>query len=292
MLTRHYHSRSNRPGAIGYGWCFAFEAQVIRVSDHRWRVYECGSQNELTDFIRVPERKGIWANQTQPDDILIEGISEIIRPRRSQIFYRKSGYLKSFKTLTGKTVTLLYHLEDQLKEMRVSDGSWIRFQYNPQTQKIEKAFNDKNELIHYHYEKQNLISVQLGSANLWRYSYDDFHNVTEVRKGNRRIASLRYDTANDRVVEYKSEHGCQERYSYKEVQAKGEETFIADIERTCRRKEKSKSRFKFLYLELNKFQRSLAQMTIETEEERTIISFDRQTGHTLSIEKAKNLRRL
>lgn len=292
LLTRHYHSRSNRPGLIGYGWCFAFEAQIIRLSEHRWRLYECGSRSELTDFVPAPGQKGVWMNPNQPDDRFIVGVSEIARPARSQVFYRKSGNLKSFTTESGAIVTLTYGHESQIKGLRVSDGRSFRFFLNPHTQLIERVVSDKGEVISYLFDNQNLIGVKKGQEALWRYTYDEFHNLTEVHQVERKIAALKYDTASDRVIEFQNEHGCRERYSYKEIHAIGEETFIADIERTCRRREKSKTRFQFFYLELNSFRRSLAQMTIETEEEKTIISFDRETGHTLSVEKLKNLRRL
>lgn len=292
LLTRHYHSRSNRPGLVGYGWCFAFEAQIIRLNERQWRVYECGSQSEITDFVPAPDQSGVWFNPSQPDDRLIVGLKEISRPLRSQVFFRKNGNLKSFATASGATVTLVYGSENQIIELRASDGRSIRLQWNPHSQFIERAVTAEGEAVSYLYENQNLIAVKKGSETLWRYAYDDFHNLTEVHQGKRVIAALKYDTANDRVIEYQNENGCRERYSYKEIRGTGEETFIADIERSCRQRENSKTRFKFFYLELNSLQRSLAQMTIETEKEKTIISFDRKTGHTLSVEKLKNLRRL
>ncbi len=290
-LTRRYHSRSNRSGPLGFGWCFAFDVRLIKVNDSLRRIHECGANSEFIDFVPVPAAKGVWQNPADPHDRLFEADGQISRPSRFQTFDAKTGRTISFKLSPTKTAQLFYEA-DQIKELRVSDGFWFRFQYNPQTQMIERVLASNGESVTYIHNSRDLIEVRQGKKTLWRYRYDDFHNLSSIHQGARLVAELKYDALNDRVIGYRPAQGCKDSYSYSESRTKGEEAFIADVERSCGGNMKSKARFKFLYRELGLSRRLLAQMTIETNEEQTIISFDRKTGRALSIEKLKATRRL
>lgn len=291
-VNRTYNSRSDRKGLIGYGWCFDFEIQIELLSEREWAIVECGAPLEKVRFKKAPHSQE-WVSAVDPEDYLIEKDGEVFRPTRAQVFQRSTGRLKQFVNSKGHLTKVSYDSLGRANEILYKSGKKIRFEYKENLNLVSSARDESGKTARYHYQNHDLVRIDDDGKPLWRFTYDEFHNMTRVQKGSKVIALLLYDTTTDRVMTYDAGDGCQERYLYAETRSSSVERFVADIERICSDgKKTAKSRFEFLYVGKGTRERSLAEMTIETREERTRISFDERTGRTLSIQKSKAIRQL
>ena len=287
-IRRHYNSRSARAGLVGYGWCLDIEANLKRISEQRWNLYECGPGAEIKRF--APDRTGEGWIALDGERLKNEN-GDLVRKKSDGIIDRfdaETGRLKTRTHPNGQVARIKYDSLGRPSEI-AARNSRSTLEYDALTSFVARIRTKGQSAIVYRYRGRDLIQVEPAEGGDWRFTYDDLHNLTRVQSGTKILEELLYDRDRDRVIGHRQNPGCGEAYSYSEDGDRLTQRFSAGVEARCPAGT-SKSRFEFQYQITAGDSRSLTRMKIETAAGATEFAFDPVTGRPSLIEKNKGLR--
>jgi YD repeat-containing protein len=283
QVKRYYNSRSDRDGAIGYGWCLSLEKRLRTTASGKLALFECGTSDEII-YKRNPERADQWLAENAASDSLITLPNGTLLRRTArgtvERYGESSGRFIGSTDSSGRALGLSYDREERLQTVTAENGAVLRFSYNG-----KKISNVTGQLsIAYHYKGQDLKSTEINGRSRDQYNYDDLHNLTQIKKNSRNIASVEYDAKEDRIASMTGADGCRETYSYTPSKDPSDFHFTSEARRMCLGVKPVTAKFEFWFAKsLGKDARYLARMRVSSEHGSTEITFHPDLGRPLEM---------
>lgn len=197
-IHRIYSSRSIHRGLFGFGWCSSIEKTISVDAD----IPDLQSCNPITDLAPIEWRKTEDFYEAQYKD-------------RIEIYDRRSGKLQSI--VAGQLKVKLKYDSRGRPTQLCDHAQCFDVHYMPQTDFISKISANGLRPNIYNYQNDDLIFAST-STNQTFYTYDHFHNLTEVKENESRLR-LRYNDADDQITSL--ERGpVRETYEYNTIDQK------------------------------------------------------------------------
>ena len=170
-----------------------------------------------------------------------------------------------------------------MTSLHFSSGGGLQFQMNPKTHFVDEIVSSRGDRIHYQYEDQNLTQVSSNKGFVWKYSYDELHNLTEVytKNPNQRIFNFKiletvaYDTGRDRVLTYQGANHCSDQFIYLPAK-KLESTTI--LQRECPGRSLEILKYHFQFTKNQDGTTSLTALSVKSRSGTTAFRFNQRTG--------------
>lgn len=189
-IKRQYSSRSLYKGWFGFGWCSDLDYKISQVNKNNFSISHCGRP---------------LANAT---------------------------YTLSPQGLVLRLPTLLecyLHYTSTLEPKLLSCGNeQIIITFNSEDQIITQLASSRGHLLTYSYQNLDLIRITALTETLRTYTYNNFHNLTQVR-GERLNEDIQYNDSDDTVARYKDRENCTNQLSYHENSHRA----LVQVQRNC-----------------------------------------------------------
>ncbi|WP_027801161.1 CHAT domain-containing protein [Paraburkholderia dilworthii] len=100
-----------------------------------------------------------------------------------------------------------------IERVESSDGRALVFTFYSDG-KVKKIEGPGGIAVDYRYQDGNLTGVRNAWLNVYRFEYDDLHNLTKAIWPDKTYIELRYDREHDLVAGFRDREGCLEDYLY------------------------------------------------------------------------------
>lgn len=134
-----------------------------------------------------------------------------------------------------------------LSEVLDNSGRRLTFKYNPNN-RISTIKGPSGVSVEYKFENlDNLVWVNNAWGNVYKFSYDDVHNLTKVTWPDKTFIELSYDRKKDLVLSYKDRLNCKETYNYETSKTEPKLHFWSTVEKKCGNEVVNQSKFEFFH---------------------------------------------
>lgn len=265
-IRRTYDSRSIERGLFGFGWCSDIETRLKFTYDGHIKIKECSLAGEIIyvpatadmepSDERIPKRTlsahspaTYFTALNRPGEHIRRLGDTLIRTQvdgTNQVF-NKDGRLLRVKTQDQKIFNFYYDQQGRPLEIRNSPGeNKLLFFYKDGTNFVRTISGTGDQRVDYEYQDDNLIRTVGSQRGLIKYSYDQFHNLTQINYPNNSSELLIYDSQKDWVTEYRGRDGCVETYHYLlHQQTKGMQHSSSVMKRVCGRLQQNLIHYEF-----------------------------------------------
>lgn len=263
-LKRAYNSRSLHDGVFGFGWCADFE-KSLRFEDRRVILSQC-SQDEEIPALKIERVKGRLYYQDMVFDL--------------------SGRLLEYATDRGPRAFLTYDSAGLVRKISLNGKHIFHLKYDGSLRKIREISDSQGLKSDYTYKNQNLVRVKNSWGSVYRMTYDDVHNLTQVRYPDGSRERMDYAKDQDRIISYISRQGCHESYAYAQ-----ERTHLsATLTRRCEKNSPTIVRYEFWNAQDERGQSYLQTVKITEGSLLTEVRYDAVSGEAHAIRRRLPLR--
>lgn len=209
-IKRTYQSRSTHKGLLGTGWCLEVEKK-LRITEKEIVLQDCSNEKD-TWYLK---NKNYFANVNSPEDKIIKSGQSYWRFLKDKGFQKfdEQGLLKVFKDNTGKYFEISYE-KGLIKEITVNNKYKLTMMMDPKLGKVARIRGPRMAELLYLISAEHLTEVRQGKKTVLKYTYDEYDNMTSLKASASGEETMKYDVTKDWLLEYSSQNGCTEKYSY------------------------------------------------------------------------------
>jgi RHS repeat-associated protein len=209
-FTRHYNSRGQARGVLGYGWRHSFELS-LRVSEERIELIQ--SDGRLLRFDASDEEGGErrYLGRLAADGEMIADAQGYLwrQPEGKRLRFNTAGRLQEI-LWRGKHLRLRYDGNGRLRQVSDSQERHLGLEYDAKG-RLAAITGPAGGQTRYHYDKHNnLQSVRRADGTSRRYHYEelrDRHALTGITdERGIRYASWRYDAEGRAIRSSHADH--------------------------------------------------------------------------------------
>lgn len=144
--------------------------------------------------------------------VVSEGYKRVNNDGKADVF-DKNGNLIQIKDKNGYKISLSYDKEGNLKKIKDSAGKWIDFAWYP-SGRIKNVWSSGGKKAQYKYKGDDLIESKDVGDNLFKFSYDSNHNMTEVLYSDKTSLKISYTKDTQFVSSVVERDGEETRFKY------------------------------------------------------------------------------
>lgn len=194
---------------------------------------------------KVAEGKTYFAQGRQDESIVFKKGTYIrtLSDNTSQQF-NSQGQLVSLYDKNGNYLKLSYK-NDLLVKVTDNSGRSLNFQFDPTVKKIKKVTGPGGLQAKYKYSGEDLIEVTNAWKDIYKYEYDDVHNLTKVSFPDNTSKIIRYNKDKDWVTSFVDRRKCEEKYNYNENPKDPLNHYWSIVEKKCDGKVTNQSKYEF-----------------------------------------------
>ncbi len=224
--------------------------------------YLTGLEKELkeNDFMREE-----FSRRMNIKGKIEDGVVYLANGREAETLVLKGGVLKRsladgtyqlFDAATGR-MTAMYdknqnHLKliwdkNYLQAVADNQGRKLNFKYNPLNKKVSEIVGPNNLVASYVVKGEDLVEVRDAKRQIFKYSYDDVHNLTRIDFGDKSYKALTYNKDKDWVISFRNRKGCIESYDYQVSKDEPKNHFWSNVTKKCGEKITNRSKYEFFH---------------------------------------------
>ena len=208
------------------------------------------SQTLRSDFLKALNIKGR----------IIEGVRYYANGRLNEYVEGRNGQL--YRKLSNG-VTEVYNKEGRLVRIYDKYDSDVRITWTSKavymgdrSRRLELALDEKSGKVkevkfrgrrvsqYKHNAREDLVYVKNNYKEVFLYSYDKLHNLTQITYPDKTKEILSYNTKKDWVMSFVNRKGCKETYGYGKNK-KNSLHYYSTVKKVCGRKIVNKSKYEF-----------------------------------------------
>jgi len=214
-VTRTYNSRSSfAAGAFGVGWSSEYEGYLSFDNDNVI-YHEAGGGNRI---VFTPQKKGsTWLNSTYGQQTIskIKSGYLLVTDVARRLVFNPKGQLTKIADRNKNYIDLVY------KENRLS---MLKDNFNNQVAIEWKVFGGQPRVVSvqngqikatYAYSKEGNLQRATGADGIvYRYDYDNEHNMTKISYQDGTYKAMGYDKVKDWITSYRDQDTTFNNYEY------------------------------------------------------------------------------
>jgi YD repeat-containing protein len=228
--------------------------------------------------------KTFYANGRQWENIRFDG-THYIRTLSDQTFqkFNKDGQLVALHDKNRNFVSLKYEGKT-LQDLVDNKGRRLQMVYG-KDKRLKEIRGPKGLVANYTFEGDDLVAVTNAWKNQYKYALDEFHNLVKITYPNKTTKEITYDTNRDRVIQFKDQKDCIEKYDYQVSKKNPKDHFWATVHKTCGKKVVNRSRYEFWYKQRSDGARFLERALTRNNEDLSDIRYHPQFGRPVYIKR-------
>ncbi len=197
--------------------------------------------------------------------------------------FDSKGHLVGKTDRNGNSLKFNYQNE-LLKDITDNNGRRLSFSYHP-NKKIKDITGANGLNAEYKFKNQvDLAEVKNGWGNIYKYDYDELHNLTLIQFPDKTNKKLTYDQNKDWVLSFKDRDDCAETYKYESSKDDPQNHYWSIVTKKCGDKVVTSGRYEFWYkTNKSKADYYLARVLMKSNDNTTDITYDSSLGRPLSI---------
>lgn len=206
--------------------------------------YQYAAKYKITSKAQKSSR--FLANGVGPDYIEKKGNTYVrVNPEGSTQRFSADGKLKKMFDRNGNFLSFKYSGK-KLVKVTDNNGRSLDFQYHPSNGKVKSVVSGKLKSFYKYKNQSDLIWVKAGNKKVFKFQYDNLHNLVRVTYPNKQFKEIKYKKSKDWVIGYRDLAGCRETYSYV-VSKKTKDHFWSTIKKVCKKKVILQAKYEFWY---------------------------------------------
>ncbi len=171
-----------------------------------------------------------------------------IQGQLTHIYDRNNNYIK----LTYNAAKLLAKITD-------NNGRSINLKSDEKSKKVVEIKGPSGMKLEYKHKGEDLIFVKNAWKNVYRYKYDDLHNLVQVDYPDKTNKKIFYNKNKDWVIGFKDRNNCKETYKYLSDSKDPLNKYSSEVVKKCKGKVTNKSKYEFVHKKNKDGSRYLAQ---------------------------------
>ncbi|WEJ11744.1 DUF6531 domain-containing protein [Sinorhizobium prairiense] len=249
-ILRTYNSRSLFAGIFGFGWCSDFETSIYFSDNGSYKLSFCGDGQTL-EFERPQRREGSGRALSSDDGSTLEISDEQFLYRSADgqktLHFDRMGHLSAIETSGFGTVEII-RLYGRVTEVVDWEGRRYRFLIGS-AGKVLRIQTPESLVIEYQYNQfGDLVAVKNGWGNVYRFHYDELHNLVRASWPDKTFIAIDYDKERDWVTGFTDRDVCKEAYAYKQgLSPRGTEVYWVYITKHCKEELIVEGLYEFVY---------------------------------------------
>lgn len=206
---RTYKSRSIHKGWLGTGWCTEFEKSLL-IRGNEIILSDCMIDRDSQFTLK----NKVFISNTDPRDRILISDTYYTREIGDDTIQKfdRAGRLVYLKS-PSKKMEVTFGTNGKYKQVTLDETYKLSFTWNSKVGTSVRLQGPRMVQFLYLIDK-NLKEVRKGSQSLYKYSYDDYDNLTSILSGNESEYMKYTDT--DQIKEYIVK-GCTNRYKYSSI---------------------------------------------------------------------------
>ncbi len=257
-MRRTYSSRSLHQGVFGFGWCSDLDIRIQAKDMNTIELSDCKIDKKIV-FVKHSKNNN-YTNTNDPRDLLIAN---------GDVYTRK---------LHG-TTTQRFGKDGK----QIFNSSWIKNVHFGKFKQIEEIeFSDQTKTM-YTYSGRDLTSVVKNKVSLFRYKYDNFHNLTQITYPDNSSEHIAYDTDHDRVKSIQGRNNCTEHFTFTQSNPSDSNYFASTVQKKCGGLKELKTRYEFWHKYTKSGDLYLDHVRIHAGKNTTEVSYHPTTGAAIHV---------
>jgi len=148
--------------------------------------------------------------------------------------FDRNGRLVGQSRSDGVSVSIIRDEKGGVKKIERSDGSYLNFALFSNG-KVKSITRNDGVMSEYRYsDGVDLALVKNSWLKIYKFSYDDLHNLTKVEWPDKTYIEMVHDKSQDWVTGFRDRDGCMEDYLYESALKDGKNNYSAHTEKWCK----------------------------------------------------------
>lgn len=269
-------------------------------SSHLTRSYLSDLTNQLKNDRRLRDKMmedlGLQSKLQKAGRFMANGRGPDFIELRDSYYHRKlpggetqkfdfQGRLVQLVDKNGNSLAFTYAGET-LRDVVDNNGKKLNFSFYS-NKKVKRITGPNGVGAEYTFKNLNdLDTVKNGFGNVYRYAYDDLHNLVSIDFPDKTKKTITYDTNKDWVTSFKDRDNCKEEYKYELSKDDPKQHYWSTVTKKCNDKVVTTGRYEFWYkTNEQKGDTYLSRVLIKNNNETQDITYHPVFGRPLSITK-------
>ncbi|HAG91099.1 MAG TPA: cell wall-associated protein wapA [Bdellovibrionales bacterium] len=199
---------------------------------------------------KILQGKAYYANGKEAEYIVLEKgyYKRSLTDGTFQRFDDKTGLLTHMYDRNGNYLKLAWG-KSGLDGVVDNLGRKLSFKHDPVTKKVALIVGPNKMTATYNSKGDNLVAVKNADSEVYKYEYDELHNLTEITLPDKRMKKLSYNKDKDWVVSFTNPKGCVENYNYILGKPNPKEYFKSEVVKKCGKEVTNQSSYEFFHKE-------------------------------------------
>lgn len=163
-----------------------------------------------------------------------------------QLFEASTGRLTHMYDKNGNFLKLAWS-KDALISVADNLGRKLNFKQDPTTKKIALIVGPNKLVASYTTKGDDLLEVKNASNEVYKYKYDELHNLIRTDLPDKTYKELTYNKDRDWVMSFRNPKGCMENYNYTLSKEDPKGYFKSEVEKKCGKEVTNKSTYEFFH---------------------------------------------
>lgn len=222
-----------------------------------------------------------FANGRQWENIRFDG-NEYIRTLSDGSFQKfdKQGRLIAMHDKNRNFLNLKY---DNKSLTEISDNQGRRLNFTYQNDRVKQIRGPGDLTASYSYAQEDLVKVVTATKQTYIYEVDDLHNLVKIIYPDKTTKEITYDAQRDRVIQFKDQRNCVEKYDYVVSKDAPKDHFWSTVVKTCGKDVVNRSRYEFWYKRRNDGAHYLHRTVTQNNSDRTDVTYHEIFGKPIRI---------
>lgn len=145
--------------------------------------------------------------------------------------FDSTGHLVTMYDRNGNHLKLEWK-GSQLLSVVDNNGRKLSFSYLA-NKRLKQIAGPNGILVKYSFSGEDLKEVHNAWKNVFKYDYDDVHNLVKIHYPDKTFKELTYNKDRDWVTSFKNRKGCVEAYVYDVDNENPKDHYWSTVEKTC-----------------------------------------------------------
>lgn len=163
-----------------------------------------------------------------------------------QRFDLKTGRLTHMYDKNGNYLKLAWS-KDVLLGVSDNLGRKLTFKSDPSSKKVALIVGPNKMTATYDTAGDNLVAVKNASGEVYKYGYDELHNLVKITLPDKTSKELAYNKDKDWVTSFKNPKGCVETYDYMLGKPDPKSYFKSTVVKKCGKEITNQSSYEFFH---------------------------------------------
>lgn len=189
-----------------------------------------------------------YANGKESENITLNGGSykRTLSDGTYQLFDAKTGRLTHMYDKNGNYLKLAWG-KDGLLGVADNMGRKLTFKLDPTSKKVALIIGPQKLTATYKTKGDNLEEVKNAKGEVFKYDYDELHNLTRINLPDKTYKSLTYNKDKDWVTSFRNPKGCIESYDYFLGKPDPKSYFKSTVVKKCGKEITNQSSYEFFH---------------------------------------------